>query len=97
MTFSEALAALKEGKKVTREGWNGKGMFVYMTAGSKVFFHDLKVETQKALMGSNCVDFDGMVTIHPHLDMKSANGTIIIGWSASQTDMLANDWVVVCN
>lgn len=27
-TFSDALAAVKEGKKVAREGWNGKGLVV---------------------------------------------------------------------
>jgi hypothetical protein len=27
--------------------------------------------------------------------MKAADGSIVIGWLASQTDMLAEDWVVV--
>lgn len=28
LDFGTALAALKEGKSVTRAGWNGKGMFL---------------------------------------------------------------------
>lgn len=28
MTFGEAIAALKEGKRVSRDGWNGKGMWL---------------------------------------------------------------------
>lgn len=28
MTFSEALELLKQGKKLRRTGWNGKGMWV---------------------------------------------------------------------
>ena len=28
MNFGEAIEALKQGKKVTRKGWNGKGMFL---------------------------------------------------------------------
>jgi hypothetical protein len=28
MTFSRALEALKDGKKVSRNGWNGKGMWL---------------------------------------------------------------------
>lgn len=28
LNFSRALAALKEGAKVAREGWNGKGMWI---------------------------------------------------------------------
>jgi len=29
MNFGQAIEALKQGKKVTRTGWNGKGMFLY--------------------------------------------------------------------
>jgi hypothetical protein len=28
MNFGEALDALKRGRKVTRDGWNGKGMWL---------------------------------------------------------------------
>lgn len=28
MNFGQAIEALKEGKKVAREGWNGKGMWL---------------------------------------------------------------------
>jgi len=28
LTFSVALEKLKDGKRVSREGWNGKGMFL---------------------------------------------------------------------
>jgi hypothetical protein len=28
MTFGEAISALKEGKRVSRTGWNGKGMWL---------------------------------------------------------------------
>jgi hypothetical protein len=28
MNFSEALSTLKEGKKISRDGWNGKGMYL---------------------------------------------------------------------
>lgn len=30
MNFGKAIEALKNGKNVTREGWNGKGMFLYL-------------------------------------------------------------------
>lgn len=29
MSFGHAIVALKDGKKVARAGWNGKGMFLY--------------------------------------------------------------------
>ena len=28
----------------------------------------------------------------PHFNMKTATGEICVGWLASQTDMLADDW-----
>jgi hypothetical protein len=28
LTFGDALAALKQGKRVARDGWNGKGMWL---------------------------------------------------------------------
>ena len=28
MTFGDAIAALKQGKRVSRTGWNGKGMWL---------------------------------------------------------------------
>ena len=28
ISFSDALIALKEGKRISREGWNGKGLWV---------------------------------------------------------------------
>lgn len=33
-TFSEALNFIKEGRRVYRAGWNGKGMFIFLVAGS---------------------------------------------------------------
>jgi len=40
-------------------------------------------------------EMTGDITILPHIDMKSAGGGIVIGWLASQTDMLSEDWVIL--
>jgi hypothetical protein len=37
MDFSDALICIKEGDKVAREGWNGKGMFLFFTDGREEF------------------------------------------------------------
>lgn len=34
--FSEALAAAKDMKTIAREGWNGKGQFVFMIPGNEL-------------------------------------------------------------
>lgn len=33
MNFGEALEALKNGELICREGWNGKGMHIYLEDG----------------------------------------------------------------
>ena len=35
-TFSEALTAVKDMKTITREGWNGRGQFVFLIPGNTV-------------------------------------------------------------
>ena len=86
MTFSKALEALKEGKKVARAGWDGKNMFVFLVPGS-VF----KVN-RAPLLGIYPEGTE--INYHAHIDMKTADDQIV-PWLASQTDILAEDWVVL--
>ena len=37
----------------------------------------------------------GSATVLPTINMKTAAGQILMGWLASQTDIFANDWVVL--
>lgn len=83
ITFSEALEALKRGKKVARSGWNGKGIFVFLVPGST-----FKVN-RAPLLGIYPEGTE--ITYHAHIDMKTADNQIV-PWLASQTDILANDW-----
>lgn len=90
--FGIALRHLKDGKRVARKGWNGKGMWLALTPGSTIqdtFARSGAVKAQ--------VDHEGVeeVVILPHIDMRSADGSIVIGWLASQTDMLSEDWELV--
>lgn len=91
--FGEALRQLKAGKRVARQGWNGKGMFLYMTDGGIVDFENLRGNAGRYLNPANT----GLsaACINAHIDMKAADGTIVVGWLASQTDMLAEDWILV--
>ena len=38
---------------------------------------------------------DGPLTVRPFICMRDAQGAVVPGWLASQTDMLAEDWVEV--
>ena len=85
LDFGHTLKALKQGKRVSREGWNGKGMFLFLVLGS-VF----KV-SREPLLG---VFPEGTeIQYHAHIDMKTAQGDIV-PWTCSQTDMLADDWSI---
>lgn len=91
--FGEALRYLKEGKKVARRGWNGTGMFLYLTDNSIVPFENLRGNAGKYITEESTGLTDAC--IRGHIDMKAADGTVVIGWLASQSDMLAEDWILV--
>lgn len=86
MNFGTALDMLKEGNKVAREGWNGKGMFLFLVSGSTFEVN------RPPLLG---IYPEGtVINYHAHVDMRTATGEIV-PWLCSQTDMLAEDWVLV--
>lgn len=93
MTFGDAIAALKSGKRVARAGWNGKGMWLSLSCdgtrevAAENFWspHNAEFARQNG----------GTAKVLPSITMKTATGEILMGWLASQTDMLAEDWVVV--
>ena len=89
MDFGMAIVALKRGLCVARKGWNGKGMFLTLQQGSEVTGDMMRNDGAKNYYGKY------KVKICPHIDMKAADGTYVVGWLASQTDMLAEDWEVV--
>jgi hypothetical protein len=82
--FGRALSALKAGCKVARHGWNGKGMFVFLVPGSTFLVN------RPPLLSIYPEGTE--INYHPHIDMKTADGTIV-PWLASQTDVLAEDWM----
>jgi hypothetical protein len=86
LNFGLAIEKLKEGHRVARAGWNGKGMFLFLVNGSNFVVNR---EPLLSIMGEGT-----MVTYRPHIDMKDAEGKVV-PWLASQTDMLAEDWEIV--
>ena len=93
LNFGKALEFLKQGHKVARKGWNGKGMFIYLVRGQKVAKCNLRNEAHLHLEVKD--HHHEEITISSHVDMKAADGSIVVGWLASQTDMLADDWEVI--
>ena len=84
--FGLAIVALKQGKRVAREGWNGKGMFLFLVPGSRF---TVNREPLLSILGEGTE-----VEYHGHIDMMTAQG-YVVPWLASQSDMLAEDWTLV--
>lgn len=94
--FGEAIAWLKAGRKVARKGWNGKGMYLYLVHGTTVDKENLRNEASQHLPNDEmAMHGTGVAEFLPHIDMRTANGDVCIGWLASQADMLADDWVLI--
>lgn len=95
MTFGLALEALKLGKKVARAGWNGKGMWLSLSGHTA----SIRMVPAGGFWSENNADFarscGGAAPVLPCITMKTATGEILMGWLASQTDMLAEDWAIV--
>lgn len=85
MNFGDALIALKQGKKVAREGWNGKGMFLwYVPEG----VYPARMEAIKGHFPNDQVPYGAYIA------MKTAQENAV-PWLASQTDVLAEDWEIL--
>jgi len=96
MNFGEAIEALKKGQAVARSGWNGK--YLWLNKGSvpadRLLVHGGGfTESVKDDLFEN--GDMGTITRLPNINMRTATGSTVTGWLASQTDMLSEDWNVL--
>lgn len=82
-SFGDALIALKLGFRMARQGWNGKGMFIYYVPAAS---YPPTTRVAREFFGGTPVPYGA------YLAMKTADGNVV-PWLASQTDVLAEDWV----
>ena len=93
-TFGQAIEALKAGQRVSREGWNGKNMFLFLLPAADnlptKIIHDpaLRAVIESELGGDT---FSALGSIR----MFTADKKILTGWLASQTDILSEDWCIL--
>lgn len=95
LDFGGAIKALKEGKKVTRKGWNGKGMFLWLKPETTIKEEWCKDEFLKKLVHENGGEIKGLGTICMYTHDSSGRKAILTGWLASQSDMLSEDWIIL--
>lgn len=83
INFGLAIEAAKQGKKISRKGWNGRGQYVelasnisYKNTGNEI------INAEHKAIGNAALAFVGTSGVQ-------------LGWLASQADMLADDWYIV--
>lgn len=104
MTFGEAIEAAKRGERIQRAGWNGKHMWVAYTPGSTIQIGMARagaaahLANELSSLARDIHEASGMtMKINGHFDMRAADGSLVVGWLASQTDIAADDWSIVTN
>lgn len=96
LTFGLAIEAAKLGKKIARKGWNGKGMWVVlMPALNLPPFSCQEPGAKVNDRTAKHIGPDTPLDSQPYFAMWNAQGKWQPGWTATQSDMLAEDWEVV--
>lgn len=92
--FGEAIRKLKEGKKVARRGWNGKGMYIWLLPPATIKKEWCRDEKLLECFGESdelyCL---GSIRMYTH--DSTGRTAVLTGWLASQSDMLSEDWYEV--
>ena len=82
MNFGQAIEALKQGSRVARQGWNGKGLSLNL---------QIPDENSKMTLPYIYMEYPSTPASETaplnHINAK-------VPWLASQTDMLSEDWVI---
>ena len=86
--FGTAVEALKQGARVAREGWNGKGMFLYYVPENK---YPASRNEHGTMIG---VFEDDMVPYREYIALKTVDNQVV-PWAPSISDALAEDWQIV--
>ena len=95
MDFSNALRELKNGKKLRRRGWNGRGMWIVLMGGLKLPpFSSQEPGAKVNDRTAKHIGEDTPLDSQPYFTMWTAHQQWQPGWLASQADLLAEDWEV---
>lgn len=92
MDFTDAMRAMKGGARVRRHGWNEKDMWICLGAGHAALPAD---KFWNEHTKNFAVENGGTAEVLPYIIMKTADNKILMGWLASQSDMLASDYEIL--
>lgn len=88
LDFGDAIRFMRDGKRVSRVGWNGKGMFVYLVPPAS---YPVQTGAAKEFFGEG-----SLVPYNAYMAIKNVDDTVST-WVPSVNDCLAEDWLVVGN
>lgn len=105
MSFGEAVTALKEGKRVQRVGWNGKGLFIFMQIPADI---DIDIVPKMQSLPQSVKDEfirrsenpENEVPVFQYIRYRNQLAMVypdnhIYGWLPSPTDVLSSDWTIL--
>lgn len=95
MNFGQAIEALKEGKLVAREGWNGKGMFVMKQIPAEIGLEIIpKMQSVQQSAKDKLIERQTTLKYENQMLIIKLDGTAD-SWVASSSDIFAEDWQLV--
>lgn len=95
VNFGKAIEALKQGKRVARQGWNGKGMFIFMQVPSEINSEIVhKMTSLPQSVKDEFIKRGGNIKYKNQLAIVYSDNTIY-GWVASPSDVLEDDWNIL--
>lgn len=89
LSFSEALIAMKDGRKIARTGWNGKGMYAVIMPG-----YPDGIVVNEATRKQHRLEEGTKLVFRPYMQLFTAQKDVAM-WVPSCSDILANDWNIV--
>lgn len=95
LNFGQAIEALKQGKRVARQGWNGKGLFVFMQVPAEISEEIIpKMQSLPQSVKDEFAKRGKSISYSNQMALVDTNNQIS-GWAPSSSDTLAEDWVIL--
>jgi uncharacterized protein (DUF1919 family) len=95
LNFGQAIEALKQGKRVARQGWNGKGLFIFMQVPSEINEEIVpKMQSLPQTVKDEFARRGGSISYSNQMALVNPNNSIN-GWAPSSSDTLSEDWVIL--
>lgn len=88
-TFGVAIECLKQGLRVSRKGWNGKGLYVVYQKG-----YPDGIPCNKQTAEAWGIKEGSLFRCDPYLQINTVDGSHAM-WSPSIRDCLAEDWYII--